>query len=589
MRKILSVLVLLCLLPMASLADTGSHTLETKSVPVYCTGLYDDRPAAERVLIPDYTLYYVDGVRDLPYVEFSEFVGLVNKLDAFDAEAITGMPSEGKADYIARADATGTFTCSYLPQNSDLIIDFEQGTLTYTCMDTFGKAPGLSPFEIQTNHLDFLQRSDDPRMRRLGGARTVSLADYRIPMLMQDGKYLIPLHTAFDLMIWVPKCPLKILCCNGEAIFIGPQDVMFGYTDAPSELGEIYFSAKPSKRSPELARYGYGELCLMLDSFYGLKEEHGIDSFSVFFRENGYEQRLLSEDAAEADQALCDILLFSLDDLHSIFAFPSWMAGAEKEPSMSEFGLARRLSGKTGEIFMKAAAKHIESSATYTEVGNTAYIRIINLTTAVRPDDFYSMDLTNPELASAHDVVLLLAYAHHQINREDSPIKNVVLDLSLCTGGDANAAASIVSWFLGEGYISTENTFTGGVGVCVYRADLNRDHQFTDEDSLLGKKRLFCLTSPITFSSANLTAAMLKGSGLVTMLGQTSQGGSGLRSCAVSGWDTVYYVSGFTRIVTVKNGSPYDADRGVAPDVYLSDPESFYNREQLTEIINLLK
>jgi hypothetical protein len=81
---------------------------------------------------------------------------------------------------------------------------------------------------------------------------------------------------------------------------------------------------------------------------------------------------------------------------------------------------------------------------------------------------------------------------------------------------------------------------------------------------------------------------MLKSSGKVTMLGQRTQGGSGLRISAVTGWDSVYSVSGEISVVTVKNGSWYDADPGVEPDVYISDPGFFYNREELTKYINTL-
>ncbi len=100
--------------------------------------------------------------------------------------------------------------------------------------------------------------------------------------------------------------------------------------------------------------------------------------------------------------------------------------------------------------------------------------------------------------------------------------------------------------------------------------------------------RRICLISPETFSSANMTAVMLKSSGAVTMIGQTTKGGSGMKTPVVSGWDTIFDISGFRTVVTVKNGSWYDTDTGVVPDVYLSDPELFYNRDRLTELINAL-
>ena len=593
MKKWIAMLMLLTLLPIPTLAelDPVVHTLETRAVPVYCAKMREDRDVADMILLPEFSLYYADGVPDLPYVDLSEFVGLVNQVDTFDAREASGNQEESREDYVSKADwEQGLFTCTYQPQESNLIFDFHRGILTYSCMDTFGRDPAYSPFELQTNQLDFLQRRYDPKMNRLGGEKTLSLSQYGIPMLMQDGKMLLPLHTAFDFLMWVPKVPWKILCCNGTAIFIGGYDSMFGYTDALSELGKLYFSQQPTRRSPELAQYGYHELCLMLDSFYGLKETHHIDSFDSFLRSNGYEARLTSEDPKEADQALNDLIAFALDDFHSVYSFPSWMSGSDQEveeqngetPVSFSFGLY----SKAGKAFEEAL--QIDHPFYY-ESGNTAYVLIRSMTTSIDSEQYYALDLENKNQIDTLDAVQEILYADRQINRENSPIENVVLDLSLNPGGDVNAAACVLSWFLGDGYVTMANSFTHGLGIGLYKADINRDHQFTEADSLLGKKKLFCLISPITFSSANMTAAMLKSSGVVTLIGQTSRGGSGLRTNAVSGWDSIFVLSGFRTVVTVKNGSWFDADVGVLPDVYLSDASLFYDREKLTEVINALR
>ena len=589
MKKCLMFLILLTLLPVPSLAETGAHRIEQRSVPVYCTDLQDWRSAEEMVLIPDFPLYSVDGVKDLPYVDLSEFVNLVNRVDAFDSRDPFGAEPEAKEDYACSADEDGVFVCAYQPQQSQVIIDFNFGTLTYTCMDTFGKDPAYSPFEIQTNELDFLQRVYNPKVSRLGGPKTLPLLDYGIPMIHQDGKYLIPLHTAFDFLMWAAKAPAKILCCNGAAVFIGARDTMFGYSDAPSDLGEIYFAQQPAKRSPELAEYGYNELCLMLDFFYGLKSSHHIDSFRGFFRNNGYEEMLLSADPAEADQALVDVIRFTLDDFHSNFNFSSWMTGFEAEQSFEGQSLSSAIYYKNAAAFEQAFSESgLDGLEFYAESGNTAYLTLYAMNTAVDSDRFYSMSLEDPNNIGYRDAVEQILYAHAQINRENSPIENVVLDLSLNPGGDVNSAACVLSWFLGEGYVTIANSFTGALGVGQYKADINRDHQFTEEDSLRGRKKLFCLISPLTFSSANMTAAMMKMSGAVTMIGQTTKGGSGIVTPSVTGWDTIFTLSGFRTVVTLKNGSWYDADVGVVPDVYLSDPDVFYNRDKLTEIVNAI-
>ena len=63
---------------------------------------------------------------------------------------------------------------------------------------------------------------------------------------------------------------------------------------------------------------------------------------------------------------------------------------------------------------------------------------------------------------------------------------------------------------------------------------------------------------------------VFKASGAVTLLGDTSGGGSGVVRIMSSAWGSLYTMSGIKRISFVKNGS-------------------FYDREQLTEFINSLR
>ncbi len=38
--------------------------------------------------------------------------------------------------------------------------------------------------------------------------------------------------------------------------------------------------------------------------------------------------------------------------------------------------------------------------------------------------------------------------------------------------------------------------------------------------------------------------------------------------------------------LNLRNGSWFDADGGAIPDVYIRDPQTFFDRDKLTEIIN---
>ncbi|MBQ9299868.1 MAG: hypothetical protein IJ214_05085, partial [Clostridia bacterium] len=185
------------------------------------------------------------------------------------------------------------------------------------------------------------------------------------------------------------------------------------------------------------------------------------------------------------------------------------------------------------------------------------------------------------------DTIGLVIYAHHRITRDNSPIKNVVLDLSNNLGGDVDAALYVISWFLGEAPFSVKDTFTGAQSTAIYRADVNLDRLFDENDTLTGKN-LFCLISPVSFSCGNLVPAVFKSSQRVTLLGSTSGGGSCTVLHLSTAYGTIFQISSPQRMSFMKNGSFYDIDQGIAPDYYINHIDNYYDRPALSEYINSL-
>lgn len=108
---------------------------------------------------------------------------------------------------------------------------------------------------------------------------------YDIDLIEQEGEYLVPLQTMNDFTL----APAGI----GFNCFFNGQCVMLS-SDGISADNTVYYAASPGKRSEELAEYGYNELCLMLDSLYGLKKIHEI----------GFKELLLDTDPEVADRTL---------------------------------------------------------------------------------------------------------------------------------------------------------------------------------------------------------------------------------------------------------------------------------------------
>ena len=564
--------------------DTPVHILEKKDVPLIFN--YELDPNS---FIP---LYFLDGVEDLPYVDLKEYT-----------EQLNVWLSDSGTDYMWYEDEeSGLCSITYQPNGSNLFFDFGDHSVNYSSFETFGAEPGrflldmlsFSGKNSVTGEPELFERLDVSSLEQQGTIRIIPLEDYGIPMLRQDGLCLMPLHTVFELTINLP-CARLSCYFNGKAVFFGSKHVYVDTVRDPQTGEQIekltghgkgLFDCTFSKRSPELAEYSLNELCMELDYFYGLKESHNIESFSWVTLNSGLYQRLLDENPAVADAALSDLINLYLDDLHSSFEMVSPMTGFDTELPPMRVGFSAKADEFNMERYWNVRGQAFpEGVPSYQEVGNTAFVNFDLFTVA--PDlDYYSLNLDDPNCVQ--DTISLILYANRQIRREGSPVKNVVLDLSLNSGGRSDAAVFVTGWFIGQANITVVNTFSGAKATGVYRVDTNLDRVFDERDCLLGEYGLYCLTSPESFSAGNLLPWVFKTSGLVTLMGDTSGGGSCEVLPLTTAWGTSFNVSGFRRLSFIKNGSFYDIDRGIEPDVVFTKVSTFYDRQKVTDIINSL-
>ena len=610
-------------------AQTGTHRIEMREIPFYvAVGAKAGRFGQ------DIPLYYADGVDDLPFMDVTDWMDLLTGFYQillnfqYDALEIYMNVDESAGRVAFKRENGSMMTC-----------DFHAGTLAWDDYDAFFQKTlgyyidlAAIPETDAAGRPYLLQRTGSSD--RHGEKVVVNLADYGIPMIMQDGKYLIPLQT------------LSAFCLSGigtKMYFNGQSLILANVQDMKSPVEEIlqtllnkgvittqilqeaharydriedrvsyyleeagktetgqkilalyqeqftksiyafFLSGQTGKRSPEAAKFGYNELCLELDSFYGLKSAHSIESFDLLLTQNGLKEDLLSEDVARADSALSRLLYVLLDDGHSSFLSG---AGAERIlriQSTADYGPSLQSMADNMQKIATVRAAYPEAQKYYCEVGNTAYVVLDNFSIDMSAD-YYSLMQTGQ---LPDDTVSRIASAHRQITRENSPIENVVLDLSNNTGGSTAAAVYTISWFLGNGYASVANMFTGAQTTSAYRADINLDHQFDAKDTLSGRN-LFCLISPVSFSCGNLVPWAFKQDGRVTILGKTSGGGSCVVAFSNTAWGASFRYSSPRRMSFLKNGSFYDVDQGVVPDFFIQSYDNFYNRESLTDFINNL-
>lgn len=551
----------------------NEHTITERAYKTYVMD-------ADTALTEPYSLFFLDGADDLPYVELYGWADMMeflsDELRHDNGYKIT-VRSDGERVVYERENG---YTMEFDFSESRIVFDDYDAFIHGSDDTALIEMVSESGFNSSGEAALFL-RDRKASFDRYGDIKTVNLADYSINMIAQDGGYYVPLQTMNDLLV----SPMLVsFLFNGEALFLANDEALFDYREGTyTELAEIYYEASAALRSDALAEYSYNELCLVLDLLYGLKEPHDIQSFHQFFWQIGYDEPLSSSSAQDADTALKSFIDFYLDDLHSVFNEYSYLAGLQ---TISEStGISNRKLEEHERKFKAARAGfYPEGCPGYEEVGNTAYITFDSFESDYIGEAFYGT-LESGEIPD--DTIGLIIYAHSRITREGSPIENVVLDLSNNTGGAVDAAVFVLGWILGDAPFSVKNMGTGAMSTAIYRVDTNLDRRFDEKDTI-SDKNVYCLVSPVSFSCGNSVPAALKSSQEVTLIGRTTGGGSCTVQPLSTAYGTVFQISGSYRISFLKNGSFYDIDKGVDPDYYLDDIDHFYDRSALTEFINNL-
>jgi hypothetical protein len=576
MKKMIALFLCLCL--MAGIVPAfaaASHVITSAEYPFCLQGADIGMKK---------TLYFLDGAEDLPYMDTNGLLDMLTFLNG-DAPDINGK----WVSYTMEADGPiVTYTRHHEGNMSDgctATFDFDKSEIRFQDYNLFLMKPRSSTvldittiqfFNDQGDPL-LLQKTDRGIVDRYGGELILPLADYDIELVYQpieNGLYLIPLQTITDFIV---------SAVDGNIFFNGQTVNM---TQAISSGDALYYAAPAGERSAALTKYGYNELCLMLDYLYGLKEVHEISSFDQFFHQLELDDVLKGEKVEYADKAICRLIRDYLDDGHSVWLGFSYLTGDIEYTS--PWGTSMEKTRVNTATYKNARATiNPDGIPGYQEVGNTAYITFDSFATdhSMTAEDYYKVE--DPADFADTNTIGLIIKAHAMITRENSPIENVVLDLSCNDGGEADAAAFVIAWLLGEASIGVKDTMTGAMCSCTYRCDANRDGKFDENDTLKGKN-LFCLTSPLSFSCGNLVPCALKESGKVTLLGRTSGGGSCIVLFTSSAWGASFRISSPRRLSFIKNGSYYDIDRGADPDFVITKLEKYYDREGLTDYINSL-
>ena len=544
--------------------DEHTYQIDTKTVPLY-QGFSDEESTF------DIEVAFLDGETNVPYVTLETMKEMLYRWVSM-AKA-----SDGGKNYDLEIERNGDIVILTRENQYPVKINFAENTIEFYDYDAFIKISPDAPLMdviastgYDDNGEPALFQKSDTSFERYGDPLTLKPGAYGIDLVYQDDEYYVPLQLISDF----------ILTNYGGNVVYNTEAVCIVYIGRPDYLEDAFYPTDvPKERSEDLIAFNYKELCLALDTLYGLKAQHNITDFNNLFQSTGLVVSLLSKDPQEAGQALADLCCKYFDDGHSGNVNASYMM---KEAVKRNWGPSNMQRFDEMDRYKEARdAVYPDGAVPYEEVGNTAYITF----------DVFKFQFLDYYSENAEDhldnTAALMLYAYQQITRENSPIENVVLDLSNNGGGDADAAAFVIGAFLGDGSISMMNPASGALVCENYKVDLNLDRQFDEKDSLKDYN-LFCIESPVSFSCGNLVPCALKNSDKVTLLGRPSSGGACVVFRQTTADGCVYQISGFKKLAYMKNGSFYDIDQGATPDYVIPNPAQLYDREYMTDYINNL-
>ena len=169
-------------------------------------------------------------------------------------------------------------------------------------------------------------------------------------------------------------------------------------------------------------------------------------------------------------------------------------------------------------------------------------------------------------------------------------IDNVALDLTVNSGGSLAAMVGALG-FLTDAPIpySCGDLITGRNTVEYYLVDTDGDGDYTDADAY-DMYDWYVLTSPLTFSAANFFASIVQDTGIATVIGERSGGGTCSVFTLVLPDGTTANISGSRTVLqspVYEGGVVVGAElveSGIAPDIAL-ERQYFYNDASLVDAI----
>ena len=486
-----------------------------------------------------------------------------------------------------------------------------------TDADTFA-CDNLDAYTLAPYYSLFLAEQADPSapfVRVSGTDRTGDLT----PRTVDFKKYGIDLVADGD-DLWVPLPTLECIFCspyvydvfyNGKGIYVSDGMQVLQQTNA-KDTDENYYAFASEKRSDQRIAFDYGNLCFYVDTFYGHPESSRI---SESVKADGLDKTLdktiegmdltgikESLKSASMDDYACGLyFLFNIaldDGGHTGFVDHTWVPQETTSSVWMEkakqfhYGSNNNSirNSEATEALIAALKQKMEDKsfsgeqmqyadgtgfALYMEQGDTAMFALTGNIDMDRPG--WTAYESGQSKEMPQDTMGLFMKALDKA-KANSQIKNFVVNIAMCPGGESGVSTTISKIASGQAYRHQFNELTGQDEIIHYDVDVNFDGVFDEKDNEVSYPFNFALVAAApSYSAANYLANMAKDNG-VCLLGETTGGGANNPQVTPESQGLSFNMSARYKLMDKNN---QNVDFGVEPDYELTqekDGEKDYSQ-----------
>jgi len=551
----------------------------------------------------DFTLYFINGKDDVPYVNVGQFINYSHALYGAYQEKFMFKYLDSNYENTAffYNDDYGYYEVN---AEDDYILTYSFiGQLDYTTVrssgyrllrDDFGEQCQLD-VDYSVHHTSYNIGDDTVSWNPVV---TYNLLEFNLDIVQDSFKnFYAPLNPMMDIM----------LNNDGLTFVYNGRDIYFVYSLLnDSNLENMFYVQSPlvgeETRTQAYADYTYNALCFSLKYCYGLFYERGEYSPDVLFTNLGLKNKLLSTNCVDYEEAMAEFEGKWLYDGHAQHSKYSPFGNdyqSQDDDNYNRFENIYRNYCLGNDRYNQLWDSYDELGNQRAAAGKDIGVSFYGDTAIITFDGFsklsgnyadYYPNLDNYSYQDLHDIgsELFFAKAFKDIAAHDG-IANVVIDITHNGGG----AVAVVPWLLAyftehPSYVINYKT-DGEVEETAFKVDLNCDGVFDENDTFAGQYNFYCMNSRFSFSCGNFFPTILKAKGWATLIGERSGGGI----CAVGFLSTAAGTilrnsSNFQLGYFDEGTGNFNAfEDGVEPDHAFSR-EYFYNDEEIYNFIHNL-